>query len=120
MQSLLKVSDNSGAKTVKCIKVLGGSNHMSAKIGQLIVVAIQKIIPSASLRVKKGQVCKAVIVRSKYGFQRNDGTKLVFGDNAVVLLDQQLNLIGTRVFGPVTRELKAGFNKIYSLADRVL
>lgn len=119
MQSRLDVADNSGAKKVMCIKVLGGSHHMIASQGDVIVVSIKEAIPSG--KVKKGDVCKALIVRTKTGVRRKDGSKISFDDNSVVLLNKQSEPIGTRVFGPVTRELRSkGFLRIISLAEEVL
>lgn len=119
MQSRLEVADNSGARTVQCIKVLGGSKRTSANIGDIIVVSIKDAIPRT--RVKKGDVHKAVIVRSTYGLRRKDGSVVRFGKNAVVLINKQNEPVGTRIFGPVTRELRSGgFMKIVSLAPEVL
>ncbi|MGV2432529.1 MAG UNVERIFIED_CONTAM: 50S ribosomal protein L14 [Rickettsiaceae bacterium] len=119
MQSILDVADNSGAKKVMCIKVLGGSHHMIADLGDVIVVSIKEAIPNG--KVKKGEVHKALIVRTKVGVRRPDGSNIKFDGNAVVLLNKQGEPIGTRVFGPVTRELRAKkFLKIASLAEEVL
>lgn len=119
MQSILEVADNSGAKKVMCIKVLGGSHHMDANIGDVIVVSIKDAIPNG--KVKKGDVCKALIVRTRFGVRRADGSVIRFDTNAVVLLNKQGEPVGTRVFGPVTRELRAKkFLRIVSLADEVL
>jgi len=120
MQSVLKVADNSGARRVKCIKVLGGSKRRTAGIGDVIVVSVQEAAPKG--KVKKGDVLKAVIVRSAYGVRRADGSVIRFDDNAVVLLNNQLQPLGTRVSGPVTRELREReqFMKIISLALEVL
>jgi large subunit ribosomal protein L14 len=119
MQSILDVADNSGAKKVMCIKVLGGSHHMIAKLGDVIVVSIKEAIPGG--KVKKGEVCKGVIVRTKTGVVRVDGSTIKFDKNAIVLLNKQGEPIGTRVFGPVTRELRAKkFVRIMSLAEEVL
>ena len=119
MQSRLKVADNSGAKEVMCIKVLGGSHHMIAGIGDVIVVSIKDAIPNG--KVKPGEVHRAVIVRTKKGTRRKDGSKIAFDSNAVVLLNKQGEPIGTRVFGPVTRELRARkFLRIASLAEEVI
>tara|TARA_Y100000591_G_C21350387_1_gene459052 strand:- start:75 stop:443 length:369 start_codon:yes stop_codon:yes gene_type:complete len=119
MQSHLFVADNSGAKKIQCIKVLGGSKRRSASIGDIIVVSIKDAIPRA--KVKKGDVYKAVIVRTSKDFQRNDGTTIRFDKNAAVLLDKQEEPIATRIFGPVTRELRTKkFMKIISLAPEVL
>ena len=119
MQSKLFVADNSGARKIQCIKVLGGSKRKSASIGDIIVVSIKDAIPRA--KVKKGDVYKAVIVRTAKDFQRNDGTSIRFDKNAAVLLDKQEEPIATRIFGPVTRELRTKkFMKIISLAPEVL
>ncbi len=120
MQSVLKVADNSGARSVKCIKVLGGSKRRTAGIGDVIVVSVQEAAPKG--KVKKGEVLKAVIVRSAHGVRRADGSLIRFDDNAVVLLNNQLQPLGTRVSGPVTRELREreAFMKIISLALEVL
>ena len=119
MQSNLFVADNSGARKIQCIKVLGGSKRRSASIGDIIVVSIKAAIPRA--KVKKGDVYKAVIVRTSKDFQRRDGTSIRFDKNAAVLLDKQEEPIATRIFGPVTRELRSKkFMKIISLAPEVL
>jgi len=119
MESVLDVADNSGAKQVLCIKVLGGSHRMTAHVGDIIVVSIRDAIPRG--RVKKGDVHKAVIVRQKYPMKRPDGTVIRFDRNAAVLINKDKEPIGTRIFGPVTRELRnLGFMKIISLAEEVL
>ena len=119
VQTELLVADNTGARRVECIKVLGGSKRRSASIGDIIVVSIKDAIPRA--KVKKGDVYKAVIVRTSKDFQRNDGTSIRFDKNAAVLLDKQEEPIATRIFGPVTRELRTKkFMKIISLAPEVL
>ena len=119
MQSNLFVADNSGARRVQCIKVLGGSKRRSASIGDIIVVSVKDAIPRA--KVKKGEVFKAVIVRTSKAFGRNDGSTIKFDRNAAVLLDKQEEPIATRIFGPVTRELRTKkFMKIISLAPEVL
>jgi len=119
MQSMLDVADNSGARRVMCIKVLGGSKRRYAGIGDVIVVSVQEAIPRG--KVKKGEVLKAVIVRTAKGVRRTDGSLIRFDRNAVVLLNNQLQPIGTRIFGPVTRELRGEqFMKIISLALEVL
>ena len=119
MQSNLFVADNSGARRIQCIKVLGGSKRRFASIGDIIVVSIKDAIPRA--KVKKGEVFKAVIVRTKKDFSRPDGTSIRFDKNAAVLLDKQEEPIATRIFGPVTRELRTKkFMKIISLAPEVL
>ena len=119
MQSNLFVADNSGARKIQCIKVLGGSKRRFASIGDIIVVSIKDAIPRA--KVKKGEVFKAVIVRTSKEFTRNDGSTIRFDKNAAVLLDKQEEPIATRIFGPVTRELRTrGQMKIISLAPEVL
>lgn len=119
MQSTLSVADNSGAKKVQCIKVLGGSKRRYAGIGDVIKVSVKEAIPRG--RVKKGEIYKAVIVRTCKGVRRNDGSVIRFDNNAAVLLNPQLQPIGTRIFGPVTRELRTeNFMKIISLAPEVL
>ncbi len=119
MQSNLFVADNSGARRIQCIKVLGGSKRRFASIGDIIVVSIKDAIPRA--KVKKGDVYKAVIVRTSKDFKRNDGTAIRFDKNAAVILDKQEEPIATRIFGPVTRELRSKkFMKIISLAPEVL
>ena len=119
MQSWLKVADNSGAKEVQCIKVLGGSNRMIASIGDIIVVSIKSAIPNS--KVKKGEKAKAVIVRTIQKLRRPDGSYIRFDENAVVLVNANKEPIGTRIFGPVVRELRAKkFVKIVSLAPEVL
>ncbi|WP_341756204.1 MULTISPECIES: 50S ribosomal protein L14 [unclassified Candidatus Tisiphia] len=119
MQSILNVADNSGAKKVMCIKVLGGSHHMIANLADVIVVSIKEALPNG--KVKKGDVHRALLVRTKKGVRRADGSTIKFDSNAVVLLNKQGEPIGTRVFGPVTRELRTKrFVKIMSLAEEVL
>ncbi len=119
MQTNLSVADNSGAKRVQCIKVLGGSMRRYANIGDIIKVTVKDAIPRG--KVKKGDVYKAVVVRTKKGVRRGDGSTIRFDGNAAVLLNNQLQPIGTRIFGPVTRELRSeGFMKIISLAPEVL
>ena len=119
VQTELLVADNSGAKRIECIKVLGGSKRRYASIGDTIVVAVKEAIPKA--KVKKGSVHKAVVVRVKKGIQRNDGSKVKFDNNAAVLTDEKGEPIGTRIFGPVTRELRTrGQMKIISLAPEVI
>jgi len=118
-QTRLDVADNSGAREVECIRVLGGSRKRTAAIGDIIVVAVKDALPDR--RVKKGEVCKAVVVRTCSGVRRNDGTLIRFDSNAAVLLNNNMEPIGTRIFGPVTRELRAKkFMKIISLAPEVL
>jgi large subunit ribosomal protein L14 len=117
-ETVLDVADNSGAKSVRCIKVLGGSKRRTASVGDIIRVSIVSALPSG--RVSKGDVHFAVVVRIKKGLRRSDGSVLRFDDNAVVLLNNQKDMIGTRVFGPVTRELRDAFKRIISLAPEVL
>ncbi|MDR0640702.1 MAG: 50S ribosomal protein L14 [Holosporales bacterium] len=118
-ESRMSVADNSGAKEVLCIKVLGGSKRRYAGVGDVIVVSIKSAIPRG--KVKKGDVHKAVIVRTKHPIRRSDGMQIAFDRNAVVLIDKQGEPIGSRIFGPVTRELRAaGYMKIISLAPEVL
>ena len=119
MQSMLNIADNSGARSVMCIKVLGGSKRRYANVGDIIKVAVREAIPTG--KVKKGQVVNALVVRTKKGVRRKDGSLIKFDENAAVLLNPQNAPIGTRVFGPVTRELRSGnFMKILSLAPEVL
>ncbi len=119
MQSNLTVADNSGARRVQCIKVIGGSKRRYAGIGDIIKVSIKEAIPRG--KVKKGDVYNAVVVRTKKGFRRSDGSIIRFDSNSAVLLNAQLQPIGTRIFGPVTRELRnEKFMKIISLAPEVL
>ena len=119
VQTELNVADNTGARRVECIKVLGGSKRRYASIGDKIVVSIKEAIPNG--KVKKGAVHKAVIVRTKYTIHRNDGTNVKFDNNAVVIIDDKDEPLGTRIFGPVTRELRLkGQTKIISLAPEVL
>jgi large subunit ribosomal protein L14 len=118
-QTVLDVADNSGARKVMCIKVLGGSKRRYATIGDIIVVAVKEAIPNA--KVKKGDVAKAVIVRTAKEIGRSDGSYIRFDNNSAVLVDNQHEPIGTRIFGPVARELRAKrFLKIISLAPEVL
>lgn len=118
-QSYLDVADNSGARRVMCIKVLGGSKRRYARVGDLIKVTVKEAIPRG--KVKKGQVMNAVVVRTKKGVRRQDGSLIKFDDNAAVLLNAQNAPVGTRIFGPVTRELRGEqFMKIISLAPEVL
>ena len=115
----LEVADNSGARKLMCIRVLGGSKKRYAKVGDIIKVTIKEAIPTG--RVKKGEVLNAVVVRTAKGVRRNDGSLIKFDGNAAVLLNAQLQPIGTRIFGPVTRELRTEkFMKIISLAPEVL
>ena len=117
--TMLDVADNSGAKKVACIKVLGGSKRKYASIGDVIIVAIKEAIPNS--KVKKGDIAKAVIVRTRKEIPRSDGSFIKFDGNAAVLISKDLEPIGTRIFGPVARELRAKrFMKIISLAPEVL
>ena len=119
MQSILDVADNSGARKVQCVKVLGGSKRRYAGIGDIIKISVKEAIPNS--RVKKGEVFNAVVVRTRKGIRRNDGSLIRFDRNAAVLLNNQLQPIGTRIFGPVTRELRTErFMRIISLAPEVL
>ncbi len=118
-ESFLKVADNTGAKEIKCIRVLGGSKRKYGNIGDIIVASVRKAAPGGS--VKKGDVVKAVIVRSAKGVRRNDGTYVRFDENAAVLIKEDKNPVGTRIFGPVARELRdKEFMKILSLAPEVI
>jgi large subunit ribosomal protein L14 len=119
MRTILEVADNSGAKRVQCIKVLGGSRRRYAGLGDVIVVSIKEALPAS--KVKKGDVAKAVVVRTRSQASRNDGSYIRFDENSAVLINAQLEPIGTRIFGPVARELRAKkFMKIISLAPEVL
>ena len=118
MQSQLVVADNSGAKRVMCIKVLGGSKRRYANIGDVIKVSVRDATSSG--RVKAGEVMTAVVVRTKKGVRRSDGSLIKFDENAAVLINAQNQPMGTRIFGPVTRELRASFMRIISLAEEVL
>lgn len=118
-ESVLEIADNSGAKRVKCIKVLGGSHRRYAHIGDIIKVTVKEAIPRG--RVQKGQVMNAVVVRTRKGVRRADGSLIKFDENAAVLLNQQNQPVGTRIFGPVTRELRTeNFMRIVSLAPEVI
>ena len=118
-ESTLSVADNSGARLVRCIRVLGGSRRRFASVGDIIIVAVKEAIPNG--RVKKGEVRRAVIVRTKKAIGRSDGSHILFDENAAVLLTNEKEVIGTRIFGPVARELRArGFMRIVSLAPEVL
>ena len=115
----LKVADNTGAKEIMCIKVLGGSKRRYASVGDVIVASVKKAIPTA--KVKKGQVIKAVVVRTRKEIQRENGSLIRFDENAAVILDSKKEPMGTRIFGPVSREVRyANFMKIVSLAPEVL
>ena len=119
MQSVLQVADNTGARRVACVKVLGGSQRRYASVGDIIVVSVKEALPNS--RVKKKQLHRAVVVRTKKEIARADGSYIRFDDNSVVLVDANRELIGTRIFGPVARELRAKrFMKIVSLAPEVL
>jgi large subunit ribosomal protein L14 len=119
MQTVLSVADNSGAKKVQCFKVLGGSKCVYAGIGDVVVVSVKEALPNS--KVKKGDVHRAVVVRTAKEIARKDGSYIRFDANAVVLIDSQKNPIGTRIFGPVARELRAkSYVKIISLAPEVL
>lgn len=119
MQTRLTVADNTGAKSVMCIKVLGGSKRRYASVGDVIKVSVKEAAPRG--RVKKGDVCTAVVVRTAKGVRRVDGSLVKFDDNAAVLLNNKMEPIGTRIFGPVTRELRTErFMKIVSLAPEVI
>jgi len=119
MQSVLSVADNSGAREVQCVKVLGGSKRRYAGIGDIIKISVKEAMPNS--RVKKGDVYNAVVVRTRRGVRRNDGSLIRFDRNAAVLLNNQFQPVGTRIFGPVTRELRTEkFMRIISLAPEVL
>ena len=118
-QTMLEVADNSGARRVQCIKVLGGSHRRYASVGDIIKVSVKEAIPRG--KVKKGDVLNAVVVRTRQGVRRQDGSLIRFDENAAVLLNNSKQPIGTRIFGPVTRELRGEqFMKIFSLAPEVL
>lgn len=117
-ESRLKVADNSGAREVLCIRVLGGTRRRYASVGDVIVVTVKSVVPASD--VKKGTVSKALIVRTKKEIRRNDGSYIRFSDNACVLLNASGDLRGTRIFGPVARELRAVNMKVVSLAPEVL
>ena len=118
LQTMLTAADNSGARTLMCIKVLGGTRRRYAQIGDVIKVSIKDAIPRG--KVKKGEVHNAVVVRTRFPVKRSDGSVIRFDTNAAVLIDAKLEPIGTRIFGPVTRELRDRFMKIVSLAPEVL
>ncbi len=119
MQTILNVADNSGAKKIGCIKVLGGSRKRYARVGDIIVASVKEAMPNS--KVKKGSVVKAVVVRTAKEIRREDGSYIKFDDNSAVLINQQKEPVGTRIFGPVARELRAKrFMKIISLAPEVL
>lgn len=118
-ESRMRIADNSGAKEVLVIRILGGTNRQYASVGDIVVCAVKSATPGGV--VKKGEVVKAVIVRTKYGVRRDDGSYIKFDDNAAVIIKEDKNPVGTRIFGPVTRELRRGnFMKIISLAPEVL
>ena len=119
MQTILEAADNSGAKNLMCVKVLGGSKKRYARVGDIIVASIKDCIPNS--RVKSGEVVRAVVVRTKKGYRRPDGTYIKFDKNSAVVIDNKREPIGTRIFGPVARELRSGkFMRILSLAPEVL
>jgi large subunit ribosomal protein L14 len=119
LRTRLKVADNSGARVVECIRVLGGSSRQYARVGDTIVVAVKQVIPASAIR--KGEVARAVVVRQTQPLRRRDGSSIRFDDNAVVMIGEQKNPRGTRVFGPVARELREReFMKIVSLAPEVV
>ncbi|HWZ91602.1 MAG TPA: 50S ribosomal protein L14 [Polyangiaceae bacterium] len=119
MQSFLDIADNSGAKRVQCIKVLGGSRRRYAALGDVIVVSIKEALPGS--KVKKGDTARAVVVRTRREYRRQDGSYIKFDDNSAVLINTQQEPVGTRIFGPVARELRSKkFMKIISLAPEVL
>ncbi len=118
VRTLLDIADNSGVKKVMCIKVLGGTRKKYASIGEVIKVSVKEVIPN--VKVKKGDVCYALVVRSKYGLKRRDGSSVKFSTNSAVLLNEQKQFVGTRVFGSVLREIKVYFPKVASLAQEVL
>lgn len=117
-ESVLNAADNSGARRVQCIKVLGGSHRRYARVGDIIKITVKDAIPRG--RVKKGDVMNAVVVRTRHGVRRRDGSVIRFDSNAAVLLNQNNEPVGTRIFGPVTRELRERFMRIISLAPEVL
>ena len=119
VQSKLKVADNSGAKVVQCIKVLGGTRRRTASVGDVIVVSVKKSIPNS--KVKKGEIARAVVVRTAHQIRRSDGTAIRFDENSAVLINNNKEPVGTRIFGPVARELRyKSFVKIISMAPEVL
>jgi large subunit ribosomal protein L14 len=117
-ESVLDVADNSGARRIMCIKVLGGSKRRYARVGDIIRVSVKDALPKS--KVKKGSVMRAVVVRTAQGVRRKDGSLIRFDGNAAVLINNQNEPVGTRIFGPVTRELREQFMKIISLAEEVL
>lgn len=119
MQSILNVADNSGARRLSCIKVLGGSRRRYARLGDIIVVSVKEAMPGGT--IKKGDVVKAVVVRTRKEIRRPDGSYIKFDHNSAVIIDEQKNPVGTRIFGPVARELREKkFSKIISLAPEVI
>ena len=119
MQTVLEAADNSGAKKLRCIKVLGGSKKRYARVGDIIVASIKDCLPHS--KVKSGDVVRAVVVRTKKEFRRTDGSYIKFDENSAVLIDAKREPVGTRIFGPVARELRAGkYMRILSLAPEVL
>ncbi len=119
MQSILNVADNSGARRLSCIKVLGGSRRRYARLGDIIVVSVKEAMPGGA--VKKGDVVKAVVARTRKEIRRSDGSYIKFDHNSAVIIDEQKNPVGTRIFGPVARELREKkFSKIISLAPEVI
>ncbi len=119
VESVLQSADNSGARSLRCVKVLGGSQSKTANIGDVIVCSVHEAAPGGM--VKKGQICRAVIVRSKKGIRRKDGSYIRFDENACVIIREDKNPLGTRIFGPIARELREkGFMRILSLAPEVL
>ena len=119
MQSILNVADNSGARRLSCIKVLGGSRRRYARLGDIIVVSVKEAMPGGT--IKKGDVAKAVVVRTRKEIKRPDGSYIKFDHNSAVIIDEQKNPVGTRIFGPVARELREkNFSKIISLAPEVI
>jgi large subunit ribosomal protein L14 len=119
MRTILDVADNSGARRVQCIKVLGGSRRKYAALGDVIIVAVKEALPN--MKVKKGQTARAVVVRTKREYLRPDGSYVKFDGNSAVLIDKENQPIGTRIFGPVARELRTGnYSKIISLAPEVI
>ena len=113
------VADNSGAKIVRCVKILGGSKKMIGKIGDIIIISVEKTIMPK--KIKEGSIWKSIIVRTKYIHKRRDGTSINLGENAVILLDKDKNIVGTRIFGCIPKEIKeSGINRIMSLAPEII
>ncbi|MEK7110454.1 MAG: 50S ribosomal protein L14 [Patescibacteria group bacterium] len=118
-RSILKVADNSGAKIVRCFRILGGTRHHYAKVGDIIIASVQVAEPRKT--IKKKDIVKALVVRSRQALRRADGSYVRFGENAVVLIDAKKELVATRVFGPMPRELKArGFEKLITMAEEIV